>query len=256
MHQGQYDKDCTTWNPDGKITQISHAMAAVQQGTAVLACRTKTHAVVAAFKKQGGTDLSSHAKKIFKIDDHMGIGISGLTADARVLADFMRGECLDHKYVYESPMNAGRLVAQIGEKAQAKTQIAGKRPYGVGLLVISYDEASGPHVFETCPSANYYEYHAMAIGGRSQSAKTYLERHFETFADMTDPAELIRHAVKALSVTTTQDKELTVENLDVAVVGKGTDFYFLNNVAKQEYLDALRAEQDAAGANDVVMGEN
>ena len=31
-------------------------------------------------------------QKIFKIDDHMAIGISGLTADARVLADYMRNE--------------------------------------------------------------------------------------------------------------------------------------------------------------------
>ena len=30
---------------------------------------------------------------------------------------------------------------------------------------------------------NFYEYHAVAIGGRSQSAKTYLEKQFETFPD-------------------------------------------------------------------------
>jgi 20S proteasome subunit alpha 6 len=31
-------------------------------------------------------ELSSYQKKIFKIDDHIGIAISGLTADARSLA--------------------------------------------------------------------------------------------------------------------------------------------------------------------------
>ena len=36
-----------------------------------------------------------HRQKIFKIDDHMAIGISGLTADARVLADYMRNERLE-----------------------------------------------------------------------------------------------------------------------------------------------------------------
>jgi 20S proteasome subunit alpha 6 len=41
----------------------------------------------------------------------------------------------------------------------------GKRPFGVGLLVGAVDEA-GTHLFETCPSANYYEYVAMAIGDR------------------------------------------------------------------------------------------
>lgn len=33
-----------------------------------------------------------------------------------------------------------------------------KRPFGVGLLVIGFDQ-DGPHLFETCPSANFYEYY-------------------------------------------------------------------------------------------------
>jgi 20S proteasome subunit alpha 6 len=47
-------------------------------------------------------------------------------------------------------------------------------------LVAGVDE-TGTHLFETCPSANYYEYTAMAIGARSQSAKTYLEKNHELF---------------------------------------------------------------------------
>jgi 20S proteasome subunit alpha 6 len=42
-----------------------------------------------------------------------------------------------------------------------------KRPYGVGLLVAGYD-TKGPHLYNTCPSGNYYEYKATAIGARSQ----------------------------------------------------------------------------------------
>lgn len=41
----------------------------------------------------------------------------------------------------------------------------------------------GPHIFQTCPSANYFDCKAMSIGARSQSARTYLERHMETFLD-------------------------------------------------------------------------
>ena len=44
-------------------------------------------------------------------------------------------------------------------------------------------QETGPHLFEFSPSGVTYEYFAMAIGARSQSAKTYLERHFEEFAD-------------------------------------------------------------------------
>jgi 20S proteasome alpha/beta subunit len=41
--------------------------------------------------------------------------------------------------------------------------------------------ASGPHLYETCPSGNFYDYKAQALGSRCQSAKTYLEKKFATF---------------------------------------------------------------------------
>ena len=62
------------------------------------------------------------------------------------------------------------------------TQEYGRRPYGVGFLVIGQDN-SGPHLYEFSPSGNSYEYFAMSIGARSQSAKTYLEKHYESFVD-------------------------------------------------------------------------
>jgi 20S proteasome subunit alpha 6 len=62
------------------------------------------------------------------------------------------------------------------------TQEYGRRPYGVGLLVIGEDQ-TGPHLFEFAPSGTSYEYVAMSIGARSQSARTYLEKHYESFMD-------------------------------------------------------------------------
>ena len=48
-----------------------------------------------------------------------------------------------------------RMIGDLGNKMQICTQRYGKRPYGVGLLVAGYDD-QGPHIFQTCPSANYY----------------------------------------------------------------------------------------------------
>ena len=67
-------------------------------------------------------------------------------------------------------------------RAQVCTQSSSSRPFGVGLLVAGVDQ-TGPHIYYNCPSGNYFEYKAMTIGARSQAAKTYLEKHFETFAD-------------------------------------------------------------------------
>lgn len=49
------------------------------------------------------------------------------------------------------------------------------------LLVLF--QSQGPHIYQTCPSANYYDCKAMAIGARSQSARTYVEKHLDKFLD-------------------------------------------------------------------------
>lgn len=54
----------------------------------------------------------------------------------------------------------------------------------------------------------------MAIGARSQSAKTYLERHFEEFQDA-DLDQLITHGLHALRESLQQDKELSIMNTSV-----------------------------------------
>lgn len=78
----------------------------------------------------------------------------------------------------------------------------------------------GPHLYEFSPSGNCLEYFAMSIGARSQSAKTYLETHFDSFATCS-LAELIAHGLNALRDTLQQDKELTVENTSIGIVGLG-----------------------------------
>jgi len=245
----QYDMDCITWSPGGRILQVEYAMEAVKQGTPVLGLCSNTHVVLCSFKR-AQSELASHQKKIFKIDDHLCIGISGLTADARVLAEYMRSECLNHKYIFDAPMNVGRLVTQIGDKSQQKTQSASKRPFGVGLLVAGVDE-SGPHLFETCPSGNYFEYRAMAIGGRSTSAKTYLERHFDKIADC-DVNALIQHALEAMNATTSADSALDIKNTSVSVIGTGDNDRFreLSDDELKVFIDKLekKTEPDADAA--------
>eukprot|EP01066_Platyproteum_vivax_P002945 Platyproteum_vivax@DN13784_c0_g1_i1.p1 len=100
--------------------------------------------------------------------------------------------------------------------------MASKRPVGVGMLVASYD-ATGSHLMETCPSGQFYQYIAMAVGGRSQSARTYLESHFKSF-DKAPEDELVRHAMRALKASTPAETEMTVENITIAIVGKDQPF--------------------------------
>lgn len=240
--QNNYDQDTLTWSPQGRLFQVEYAMQAVEQGTPVLGLRSK-EAVVLCTNMRAQSELAEEKKKVMKIDNHLAIGIAGLTSDARVLADYMRNECLNHQYIYDGPKNVGRLVAQIGDKSQVKTQnSSGKRPYGVGLLVAGCDE-TGPHLFQTCPSGNYYEFFAVAIGGRSTSAKTYLEKHFEKFPDL-PLQELVQYGVEAMNKTTVSKGEnLTVKNTSICVIDKA-GFRELPPAEVQTYLDKVEKKAD------------
>lgn len=247
MFRNQYDTDVTTWSPQGRIHQIEYAMEAVKQGAAAVGLRSKTHVVLASLKR-ATSELASHTQKVFKIDDHMAIATSGLAADGRILCRYLRNECIRHSYVFESPMPTGRLVRQLADKSQLATQGSGSasRPYGVGLLVAGWDKGAG-HLYYNCPSGNYYEYKAFAIGARSQAAKTYLERTFESYPEA-NMDELIGHSLKALQASLA-DGELTKESISVAVVGSDLTLTLLDQDAVQQHITALK-DEDADGNGD------
>jgi len=252
MLANQYDGEVTTWSPQGRLHQIEYAMEAVKQGSACVGVKSGKFAVICTLKRTP-SKLANYQKKVYKVDDHIGIAIAGLTPDARVLSRYMRQECLNHKFVYDTPMNTGRLVLKVADKHQKNTQRYGRRPYGVGLLVVGYDQ-TGAHLYETCPSGNYYDYKAIAIGSRSQSAKTYLERLFDEESKTykcqnASLDELIKHGLTALSETlgsagggTTADDKLTNQNTSVGIVGEGRSFEILEGASLTPYLDALERE--------------
>jgi len=154
-------------------------------------------------------------------------------------------------------------------EAQVNTQEYGRRPYGVGFLVIGQDQ-SGPHLFEFSPSGNSYEYYAMSIGARSQSAKTYLEKHYESFADcvyhslshiiviknvLGNLEDLIRHGLHALRETLQQDKELNVNNTSIGIIGPMSQhekpisppgsFRILEGEKVEVYLQSMEKKEEA-----------
>lgn len=242
MFRNQYDTDVTTFSPAGRIHQVEYAMEAVKHGTPCIGLKSKEFAILAAIKPVR-SELGAHQQKLFKCDDHMGIATSGIIADARVLATYMRDECLNHRYVFESAMPVRRLVIQLSDKSHVYTIKQEKRPYGVGLLVAGVDQA-GPHIFETSPSGEFFEYEAQAIGSRSQAARTYLGNNFETFADC-DLKTLINHSLLALRGSS--QNVMTPKNVTVAVMSVNQPFKLLSSDELTHFLSSIdQSELEAA----------
>lgn len=216
-------------------------MESVKQGSACVGIRSDKVCVLGALKRSVSS-LSSHQKKLLTIDDHIGVGIAGLTADARSLAKYMQSECLSHRYVYDQAMPPHQLMADLADKHQRTTQVYIRRPFGVGMLVASMDR-DVPHLYQTCPSGNLYEFQASAIGARSQSARTYLEKHCESFPTCARD-ELIVHALQALQGCCGGDDELNEKNASIAVVGVDQKFTLMEGESLRTFLSQLEVQEN------------
>ena len=63
-------------------------------------------------------------KKIFKIDNNIGIAVSGLASDAVLLTEQLRAECTKSKFIYGSSPPLSQLADTISRKLQVRTYIS------------------------------------------------------------------------------------------------------------------------------------
>ena len=88
-----YDQSTTTFSPDGRVFQVEYASKAVDNsGTAVgIKCRD---GVVMGVEKQQLSSMMvpGSNRRIFTVDTHSGIAVSGLMADARQVVTYAREE--------------------------------------------------------------------------------------------------------------------------------------------------------------------
>lgn len=214
-------------------------MEAINQGSACVGLCSKKWAVICALKRSPN-ELAKHQKKLISIDDHIGIGIAGLTSDARILSKYMQAQALASRMQMGRAIPVQRLVGDISEKAQKNTLGYGSRPFGVGFLVAGYDDA-GAHIFDFNPTGNMVEYHAMAIGSRSQSARTSLDRRVSDLPNA-QLEQLIIWALQALRDTLPPDAQpgLNGSNCSIGFVGEGSNWTILDEEeGVSEYLNKL-----------------
>ena len=241
MQKSLYDQSTLTWSPQGRLYQVEYAMEAVNQGNLLIGVKSKNYVVLVGFKTAPNEKLSYFPEKLFKVSNHIGIGIAGLTPDGRLLYKYMKNQCLNYNYTFNADYPIEKLVNKIAEKSQIKTQRGeSKRPYGVGLLIAGFDR-TGPRLFRTCPSANYYEYHCVAIGSRCQAANSFLENNLEKLADM-NKDELIKIALEAARKA--EDVKVDGNNLDVIIVGKDETTKLLSVEEIDNYLKGVENKMD------------
>lgn len=233
-----YDRAITIFSPDGRLFQVEYAIEAVSRGTTAVGIKSN-EGVVLAVEKRVVSKLvdETSIEKIFRIDDHIGVAIAGLTADARVLVDQARIYAQVNRLTYDEPIGTESLTRRIGDLKQIYTQQAGVRPFGVKLLVAGVDNNSAPQLFMTDPSGTYWGHRGAAIGAGTQTVTEFLEKEYEMDINLEGAILIALNALKQVI-----EGELDPTKVEVALVK--TDTKLFEKIAPekvQDYIDKLKA---------------
>ena len=142
-----YDLYTSQFSPDGRVFQIDYAGKAVENSGTAIALRGKD-GVVFAVEKIVGSKLyeQSANKRIFTVDRHAGMAVTGLIADGRALVETATNESADFLASYGSPIPLKYLSDRVAMYMHAYTLYSAVRPYGINVMLGSWTEEEGPQV--------------------------------------------------------------------------------------------------------------
>ncbi|KAA6369500.1 MAG: putative Proteasome subunit alpha type-2, partial [Streblomastix strix] len=139
MTEDSYSYSLTTFSRNGKLLQIEHALAAVNNGSVALGLKAANGVVLATAKKNAPLVDETSVERISIISENVGAVFSGLSPDFRVIINKARKEAELYKLKFGEEASALAIASFIGSIMQEYTQRGGVRPMGCSLLVAGYN---------------------------------------------------------------------------------------------------------------------
>jgi proteasome beta subunit len=133
-----------------------------------------------------------HGKKVYKIDDHLGMTIAGTVADAQRAVDILTLNAQLYKIDLNRPMpvnSAARLIANLLFSARYI-------PLLTQVLIGGVDD-TGPHVFNLDPFGSLTEEKFVSTGSGSPVAYGILEDNYKEGMTIKELLPIIVKAVNA-----------------------------------------------------------
>jgi len=152
-----------------------------------------------------------HGKKVYKIDDHLAMTISGTLADAQRTVDILTANAQLYKFNTGRPMptsSAARLIANLLFSARYA-------PLLTQVLIGGVDD-TGPHVYSLDPFGSLTEEKCVATGSGSPIAYGILEDRYKEDLSLEEFLPII---VKAVNSAMKRDAA-SGDSFNVAVIDK------------------------------------
>jgi len=173
-------------------------MELVNRGATILGIQCREGVVLGAEETVDLLEEAESSWKIFKLDNHIGAAIVGLSSDARVLIDNARVYAQSNKLTYDEPIDVEVVTKRICDIKQLYTQHAGVRPFGISMIFGGVDK-TGNHVFGTHPSGTYRGYKARTEGAGKETVIKILREEYREEMSLEDTIKLtMKCLVKAL----------------------------------------------------------
>jgi len=195
---GAYDRAITVFSPDGRLFQVEYAMELVNRGATILGIQSPEGLVLGSEENIEVLEEAGYSWKIFRVDDHIGAAIVGLSSDARILIDQARIYAQSNKLTYDEPIDVEVVTKRICDIQQMYTQHAGVRPFGVSIIFGGVDK-TGTRVFGTHPSGTYRGYKATALGAGRETVVPILKEEYREDLTLENSIKLaVKCLIKAL----------------------------------------------------------
>jgi len=147
-------------------------------------------------------------KKIYNIDTHSGMVISGRAPDGRNIVHRARQEAEQYHQYYGIDVGGNILADRVSQYVHAHTLYPVYRPFGSAVIMGSYDTFDGYTLYMIEPSGQYFGYYGCAAGKGKQTAKSELDKR--NFKDMTCK-EALFHVAKMLHLSHEEFKDKKYE---------------------------------------------
>lgn len=219
--QIKYDRALTVFSPEGRLYQVEYALEAVRRGTIAVAIKSKEDVCLAAQIKIPSKLMDPESiDKIFQIDEHIGVAISGLHADSRTLVNYARVQAQSFRLTYDEPVRLNMLVKTIADLKQMYTQYGGIRPFGCALFFIGID-GTGPQIYTTSPSGIYRPYKAYALGSGEAQAREHIQTNYKENMSFKEIVDLALNAIKE-----SVEEDLSKDTIRIAYIKSSEDNKF------------------------------
>src|SRR5512136_3418150 len=192
---GAYDRAITVFSPDGRLFQVEYAMELVNRGATIIGLQCEEGIVLGSEENIEALEEAEYSWKIFRVDEHVGAAIVGLSSDGRILIDQARIYAQSNKLTFDEPIDVEVVTKRICDIQQMYTQHAGVRPFGVSMIFAGVDK-TGPRVFGTHPSGTYRGYKARAEGAGRETVFNILKEEYKEDMELENATKL---AVKCLA---------------------------------------------------------